>query len=615
MEIHLLGQPSVVGVQSGAAGARGRKAWSLLAFLLLADAPVARERLATLLFGDADDPLGALRWNLAEVRRLLGPGVVVTGDPVTVELPADAWVDVRVLTTGTWVQASQVPGIGRELIEGISVQADPAFEAWLLAERLRLSHLSAAVLREAATARLAAGQAEAAMELATKLVAIDEFDEESQIVLVQAHRAAGGAARAGEYLAATIDRLERDLGVAASDALRHAADETRAVASGASLLRGTSAIESLIAAGKAAVGAGVFDAGVEILNRSVADARAGGERALEARALAELGTAFVHGGTGRDTSGVSVLHAALAIAEEIDAADLVAETTRELGYADMKRGRYERAEAWLGRSSATAPDRERRASATAVRGVVAADRGFSADSLRWLGDAAEAARDLDKPRLEAWTLAFMGRTHLLREEHRPAHGALERSVELARAAGWISFLPFPQALLATVELAQGEIERASAAFEAAFTLGCQIADPCWEGVSGRGVGLVHAAEGRIEEAIRWLDDARTRCMRIADSYLWVHAYCLDALCSVAAEHRPREAAAWISDLETVAARTGMGEMLVRAHLHRASLGESGAIETAALFAARIDNPAVQRMVAARAAPPARLGAVPLGAPA
>ena len=615
MEIHLLGQPSIVGIEEGPGSARGRKAWSLLAFLLLADAPVARERLATLLFGEADDPLGALRWNLAEMRRLLGPTVLVTGDPVTVELPADAWIDVRVLTTGTWVQASRVPGIGRELLEGISVQADPAFEAWLLTERLRLSHLSAAVLREAATARLAAGDADAAMELATKLVAIDEFDEESQIVLVQAHRAASGAARAGEYLAATIDRLERELGVAPSDALRHAADETRAPTAGGSLLRGTSAIESLIAAGKAAVGAGVLDAGVEILNRSVADARAAGDRALEARALAELGTAFVHGGRGRDTSGVSVLHAALAIAEEIGAADLVAEATRELGYADMKRGRYERADAWLARSSAAAPDRERLASATAVRGVVAADRGSSGESLRWLRETADAARDLDKPRLEAWTLGFMGRTHLLREEYGAAHVALERSVELARAAGWISFLPFPHSLLATVELAQGEVDRASASFEAAFALGCQIADPCWEGVSGRGIGLVHAAEGRMEEAIRWLDDARTRCMRISDSYLWVHAYCLDALCSVAAEHRPREAGAWISDLETVAARTGMGEMLVRAYLHRASLGVPGAVDTAALFAARIDNPAVQRMVAARAGQPARVRDVPLGAPA
>jgi hypothetical protein len=53
---------------------------------------------------------------------------------------------------------------------------------------------------------------------------------------------------------------------------------------------------------------------------------------------------------------------------------------------------------------------------------------------------------------------------------------------------------------------------------------------------------------------------------------------------------------WVGQLEALAARTGMNEMLVRAHLHRAAMGVPGARESASVFAARIDNPAVLRRV-------------------
>jgi hypothetical protein len=61
LALHLLGRPS-----GGRAGApayrfRSRKSWALLAYLLLTDRPPTRAQLAALLFGQADDPLGALR--------------------------------------------------------------------------------------------------------------------------------------------------------------------------------------------------------------------------------------------------------------------------------------------------------------------------------------------------------------------------------------------------------------------------------------------------------------------------------------------------------------------------------------------------------------------------
>ena len=112
-----------------------------------------------------------------------------------------------------------------------------------------------------------------------------------------------------------------------------------------------------------------------------------------------------------------------------------------------------------------------------------------------LEEAAALAAALDKPRLEAWSLAFLARGQVIREEWDSARTSAARSVEVSRAAGWITFLAFPQSLLATVDLAVGMVDEAVVAFESAFALGCQIGDPCWEGIAARGIGLVHHERG------------------------------------------------------------------------------------------------------------------------
>ena len=97
--IQLLGAPAILRDGRGASPPRGRKAWALLAYLLLSERPVTRRELAELLFVDADDPpLGALRWNLAQLRRALGPAAVLQGDPVQLTLAGDVAVDVSTQT-------------------------------------------------------------------------------------------------------------------------------------------------------------------------------------------------------------------------------------------------------------------------------------------------------------------------------------------------------------------------------------------------------------------------------------------------------------------------------------------------------------------------------------
>jgi len=80
--IRLLGAPSIETGGAPAPRPRGRKSWALLTYLVVAERTPARQRLASLIFPGADDPLGALRWSLADLRRSLRGYADISGDPV-----------------------------------------------------------------------------------------------------------------------------------------------------------------------------------------------------------------------------------------------------------------------------------------------------------------------------------------------------------------------------------------------------------------------------------------------------------------------------------------------------------------------------------------------------
>ena len=145
-------------------------------------------------------------------------------------------------------------------------------------------------------------------------------------------------------------------------------------------------------------------------------------------------------------------------------------------------------------------------------------------------------------------------------------------------------------MLALIDLRDKRLEAAAEALEHAFTIACQVADPCWEGIVCRGLGLVEAARGRRPQALAWLTDGRARCTRVAHPYQWINGWLLDGLCSVGRDDD--RAAGWIGELESLAARTGMRELLLRAYLHRARRGDEGARDAARLLGPEIDNPSV-----------------------
>ena len=115
VEVRLLGPPRLLKKGEARGGPRGRKGWAVLARLALSSRPLARSEIAELLFPDAEDPLGALRWTLAEVRRALGREDIFRGDPL--DRPEDLRVDVSLLA-GDGGEAVRIAEDAGELLAG-----------------------------------------------------------------------------------------------------------------------------------------------------------------------------------------------------------------------------------------------------------------------------------------------------------------------------------------------------------------------------------------------------------------------------------------------------------------------------------------------------------------
>src|SRR6185436_16425541 len=244
--------------------------------------PVPRERLAALLFADADDPLGALRWNLSELRRLLGLPDTLRGSPVALALPPGTFVDVHAVLSGDWADAARAPGLGRDLLEGMDFPSSPSFDVWLTNERRHLQAASEAVLAEAARASLAAFAPDAAADHAARLVAIDPFNEHAQAILIRAFAAAGDVHSAERQHDAFDALLRRELGRAAGPGVR------------------------------------AVDTGIGCLREAVAAAGAGGDDPLQAQALLALALARFDTGRGAEDEIVVDLHRAILLADRSD---------------------------------------------------------------------------------------------------------------------------------------------------------------------------------------------------------------------------------------------------------------------------------------------------------
>ena len=594
LSIRLLGRPSIEWSDGAAYRLRSRKSWALLAYLLLSETAPTRSQLVGLLFSEADDPLRALRWSLAEIRRGLGDGASLGGDPVELRLPEGAFVDVAVLTRAAWPDAVEVVGLDAELLDGVAPRSAPAFESWLLSERRRFAAAAEGVLHEAAVGLLARGALDRARGFAVRAAAMSPLDENHQALLIRLYRLAGADTAAEEQYAAWAELLDAELGIAPGNVVDAAMRERPRERAGVPT---EAAIEAVIEAGTAAIAAGAIEPGIASLRSAVRLSDAGRTARLRVRSRGVLAEALIHSLGGLDEEGLAHLHEADRLALEDGDPVGSAQARAELGYVDFLRARYDRAELWLTESLALAEGLPSvQAKATTYLGSVQSDLGDYPRALALLHEALGLSREAGDPRRAAYALSMLGRLDLIRGEVDQADERLTAAMDLAQREHWLSFLPWPQALQGEVQLARRDTVQAAATLEQAFARACQLGDPCWEGMAERGLALVAEAGGDTDRAFTTLLDARTRSHRLADAYVWLETHILDALCELGRRHEHPETRAWVESMCDLTSRTGMRELTVRAMLHSAALGNSGDASVAALLAADIENPVLQALV-------------------
>jgi DNA-binding SARP family transcriptional activator len=570
---------------------RGHKAWALLAYLLRSRVPPSRERLATLLFPEADDPLGSLRWTLSALRRRLGENAELGGDPLQLTLVPATFVDLRVLSRGSWMEAITLPGLGHELLDGLVFRSSPGFEMWLENERRHVAGTTGAVLHQAALALLARGDAAGGAHYASELVRLNPYEENAHVLLVRCLRAAGDSEAAARHVEVCIEFFRRELGTEPTPALRAAAAASEVAV--AARVSGRAAVLAQVEAGEAALAAGAVESGLHRMRGAVAGARNTDDHELLARALVALGGALVHSARGTDEEGATALHEGTVLAAQAGMYEVAATGWREISWVQFLRAHYERAEESLANAAEfAAGNDEELAWVDLIRGACRHDVGDYAAAAELLPSAVARSSRLASGQPLAQALTLLGRFHLLRGEFDDALEVLDRALREIEARGMTAFVPWPESFRGELDLVLGDVASAEARFEHAFALGCQVGDPCWESISLRGLGLVAAARGDLTRALELLVDAPKLCRRLPDTYLWIEAYALDALCAVALEHRAAATQQWIDELEAIAARRGIRELLLRAIVYRARLGEPGAFAAACSLAAQIDNPAL-----------------------
>ena len=591
--MRLLGHPRI---ESGAGPPRqpprGQKSWALLARVALAERPLTRGELAAELFGEADDPLGALRWCLADLRRCCEDPQLLRGDPVSLT-PGSLWLDVWELWDG-----SLPPGdIGGELLAGVEPRHCPAFDMWLMLARGQCAARSMEELRQAALRSLAAGEAERASATAGRAAALDPLDEDAQELFLRTLVAAGHPARAAVHLAACVATLAQE-GITASAALRAAARPPVAPAAG---LRAGVVAGSLLRSGTAALDAGSADAGIETLRRAAEEAGRARDPLLYADVLRTLGSALVHAVRGFDGEGAVILHRALAEAKTAGSGSLTADILRELAFVDLQAGRHTSAARALSEASSQADavgDPALSAGVLAIRGMNEADLGHHDTAARLLAESAQTAGSAGRRRQEAWSTGVMARSLLLAGQVEQARAAAERSIEICDRDRWNAFLPWPQALRAECLAADGHWDDARDDAEQAFALACQLGDPCWEGMAGRALALLALQAGNPAAAQEWITDARRRCDRVPDRYVWVSGFVALGHLEIVASQQPDLVMPLARRLYQEATRADLPEFIGWALIYQAEAGDPASPPLAQAVARDVTNPALRARAAA-----------------
>jgi pimeloyl-ACP methyl ester carboxylesterase/DNA-binding SARP family transcriptional activator len=170
-----------------------KKTRALLGYLAVADRPVRRDHLISLLWEVPDDPRGALRWSLSKLRpftdtagdcRLIADRDTVRIDCSTLRVDwrmmrEAATGDIRQLPADRLEQMATLHGV---FMEGLELPACDGFQAWLTAMREEVRRWQIILLR-AATQRQ--DDPEQALDHARRWCTLDPFDAIARTSLIE----------------------------------------------------------------------------------------------------------------------------------------------------------------------------------------------------------------------------------------------------------------------------------------------------------------------------------------------------------------------------------------------------------------------------------------------
>jgi len=200
-----------------------KKAAALLAYLALHPGQMqARDKLATLLWGDATDERArhSLRQALVALRRGLpraaAASLVEEGDTIGLH-PAAVDVDVVVFeqlaANGSPEALERAATLyGGDLLEGISID-EPSFEEWLRTERERLRELAIETLAQLLRHHARIGAVDRAVPIGLRLLALDPTQEPVHRTLMRLYAEQGRRGAALRQYQMCVGVLERELGL------------------------------------------------------------------------------------------------------------------------------------------------------------------------------------------------------------------------------------------------------------------------------------------------------------------------------------------------------------------------------------------------------------------
>lgn len=208
LRLSLLGQAAIYQNGIPVSGFKSAKALALLCYLAVTRRVHFRTALAGLLWGDLseENALMNLRKALENLRRLVGPYLLVTRQTAAFDRSQPYWLDVEQFETG--LKGMAVLEIERlreaielyqgDFLEGLEVREAAAFDEWLRLQRTYLRELAIQALQRLMAHHAGRREYQLSMAYSRRLLALDPWREEAhqQLMLLLARSGQRSAALA-----------------------------------------------------------------------------------------------------------------------------------------------------------------------------------------------------------------------------------------------------------------------------------------------------------------------------------------------------------------------------------------------------------------------------------